>query len=288
MNKLSPNNTKAILLLGILSALLVWFFYSFVGIQGILLALLTSTAMIIGAYWFSDKLILTLYHAKELHQNDKPMLYATVAYLAERAKIPRPQIFLVEENMPNAFALGRNPENGVIVVTSGLLDTLNKDELAGVIAHEIAHILHQDTFLATLAASVGGIVTLIANQAQALFVFGMGSRNKPGNNKLAVFLMSMFAPMVAIVVQMTMSIEKEYYADEKAAELCENAQFVSGALRKIERSRDYYELREVEENPSTAHLFTVNPLRSKKWKLLFTVQPPVGDRIERLECMMLD
>lgn len=273
--------------MGVLSAFLLWMGYSMGGQTGALVALVAAVGLSGGAYWHADKLILSLYHAKEIGQDDKPALYATVAYLAERANIPRPRIFLIDENMPTIFSTGRNPEHGAVAVTKGLLDVLNKDELAGIIAHEIAHIQYQDTLLSTLAASVGGAITLAANKAQALFVFGMGHRNK-GNNRLAVILMSICAPFVAIIVQMFIKQEREYLADEKAAELCENPQHVADALRKIELAREHHQLNEVEQNPSTAHLFVVNPLRSKKWQMLFASHPSIVDRIERLECMILD
>ncbi len=286
MNDLSTNKTKTLLLMCALSAFIVWGGYSLAGQTGAAIAFFSSVILMVSAYWFADILVLSLYRAKEVNQDDKPLLYATVAYLAERANIPRPRIYLINEHMPNTFSCGRNAEHGSIAVTKGLLDLLNKDELAGAIAHEIAHIQLNDTFLATLAASVGGFITLVANSAQAIFVFGMGRRK--GNNKLAVFLMSVFAPLVAIIIQMFIAREREFYADEKAAELCENPQHVSNALRRIELARDHYQLDEVEQNPSTAHLFAVSPLRSKKWQMLFASHPPIGERIERLECMILD
>ncbi len=285
---MSQNNAKSFLLLGALSALLLIAGHSLAGQQGVIVALGVAVILNFGAYWFSDKLVLALYRAKEITSDDKPMLYATVAYLSERAQIPRPRIYLIDETMPNAFATGRSPEHGAIVVTKGLLELLNKDELAGVIAHEIAHIQHRDTLLCTIAASVGGAITMLANTAQALFIFGMGTRKKGGNNKLAVILMSMTAPMLAIIIQMAISQSREFAADEKGAALCEDPKFLANALRKLENARDYHNLKDVEDNPSTSHLFIINPLRTKRWKLLFASHPSIGERIDRLECMMLD
>ncbi|MGD9591455.1 MAG: M48 family metalloprotease [Candidatus Berkiella sp.] len=287
MSNLSANNTKSLILMGVLIAFMVWGGHSLAGQLGAQIAFFTSIALMISAYWYSDKLVLSLYRAVEINQDDKPQLYATVAYLAENAKVPRPRIYLIDENMPNIFSVGRNAQHGAIAVTKGLLAILNKDELAGAVAHELAHIKLNDTFLATLAASVGGFITLLANWAQAIFVFGLGSRNK-GNNKLAVMLMSMLAPMIAIIIQIFISREREFYADEKAAEFCENPAFVANALRKIELARDKHQLQEVEQNPSTAHLFAVSPLRARKWQILFASHPPIVERIERLECMILD
>ncbi|MBS0290202.1 MAG: M48 family metalloprotease [Proteobacteria bacterium] len=288
MNELSSNSLKVILLLAILSALALYFGNALAGQQGVLVALGIVIILNLGAFWGSDKVVLALYKAKEITQDDIPMLYATVAYLAERAKISRPRIYLIEENTPNAFALGRGADHGTVVVTKGLLGLLNKDELAGVIAHEIAHIEHRDTLLASIAASIGGAIALLANLIQSVFIFGMGSRRQPGNNKLALLLLSMVAPMLAMLIQMTISREREFAADEKAAALCENPQFVANALRKLEKVREQHSMKDVEENPSTAHLFILNPLRNKKWKLLFSSHPPIGARVERLECMSLN
>ncbi len=288
MANLSGNNTKCLLLIGTVCIIFIWVGHLIAGDIGAFIALAIGLVVGVSGYWYADKLLLSQYAALELSQDDKPALYATVAYISERAKIERPRIYLIDETMPTIFATGRGANHGAICVSKGLLDYLNKDELAAAIAHGVAHIQHNDTLLATLAAGVGGFITLVANTAQAIFVFGMGTRIKPGNNKLAVFLMSMLAPVVAIIIQMFITKEREFYADEKAAELCENPQHVANALRKIELAKDKYQINEVEQNPTSAHLFIVSPLRSKKWKLLFLAHPPIGQRIERLEYMILD
>jgi heat shock protein HtpX len=287
MQNTSSKNVKTILLLTTLSGFLIILGHYFAGGQGFLIALAASGILSLGAYWFSDTLILSLYRAKEINQDDKPLLYATVAYLAEKAPIPRPKIYLIQDKMPNAFATGRSPDHASIAVTTGLLEVLNKDELAGIISHEIAHILNRDTLLATIAASVGGAVTMLANFAQGVFVFGMGGRREgQGNNRLAQMLMSMLAPLFAIIVQMSVSRAQEFDADETAVDLCGDPMWLANALRKLNDARERYSMDDVEQNPSTAHLFTINPLRTKKWKILFNTHPPLGDRIERLECLL--
>lgn len=288
MNQLSPNGLKTTLLLGGLTGLLLYVGQSFGGAPGLMMALLGALVVNLGAYWFSDKIILTLYNAKEVRSDEQPQLYATAAYLAERANIPRPAIYIIEEKTPNAFATGRSPEHAAIAVTTGMLSLLTKDELAGVIAHELAHVQHRDTLISCIAACIGGAVNILANMMQWIVMFGMGRKEEAGrNSKFTMMMMSMIAPVIAVMIQMAISRSREFAADEKGAELCGDPMWLANALRKLERARESSRLEETEHNPATAHLFIINPLHSKQWSLLFSTHPPIGERIQRLENLSL-
>lgn len=288
MKQLSPNTLKTTLLLGALTGLLLYFGQSFGGSQGLIMALLGALIVNLGAYWFSDKIVLTLYQAKEVRSDEQPQLYATAAYLAERANIPRPAIYVIEENTPNAFATGRNPEHAAIAVTTGMISLLSKNELAGVIAHELAHVQHRDTLVSCVAACIGGAVNILANMVQWVVMFGMGRKDEAKRNgKFTAIVMSMVAPMIAVMIQMAISRSREFAADEKSAELCGDPMWLANALRKLENARENNRLEETEHNPATAHLFIVNPLHNKQWSLLFSTHPPIGERIQRLENLSL-
>ncbi len=288
MNQLSPNSLKTTLLLGVLTALLLYFGQSFGGKSGLMMAFLSALVINFGAYWFSDKIVLALYRAREVRSDEQPQLYATAAYLAERANIPRPAIYVIEENAPNAFATGRSPEHAAIAVTTGMISLLTKDELAGVIAHELAHVQHRDTLISCIAACIGGAVNILANMVQWTVMFGMGRKEEAGRNgKFTMMVMSMIAPMFAVMIQMAISRAREFAADEKGAELCGDPMWLANALRKLEKARENNRLEETEHNPATAHLFIINPLHNKQWSLLFSTHPPIGERIQRLENLSL-
>jgi heat shock protein HtpX len=283
---MSPNGIKTTFLLGFLTALFLYFGQAFGGQTGLGIAFLLSVLMNLGSYWFADKIILKLYNAKEVViPDDHLLLYGTVAYLTERAEMIKPRMYIIDQPSPNAFATGRNPENAAIVVTTGLLKILNKEELAGVISHELAHILHRDTLTATIAATIGGAISILANFLQWVFVLGMGKRPENSRNPVAMFLMSMLAPFIALLIQLAISRTREFAADEKAAEICGNALWLAHALYKIERNKANYQIDETEQNPATAHMFIINPLHNRQWQNLFATHPPTGERIRRLEAL---
>ncbi|HRE31568.1 MAG TPA: M48 family metalloprotease, partial [Candidatus Berkiella sp.] len=184
----------------------------------------------------------------------------------------------------NAFATGRNPENAAIVVTTGLLKALHKDELAGVMAHELAHIVHRDTQLATLAAGMGGAVSALANMAQVVVYLGARTPHTQPN-WLGKIILNMLAPALALLIQLSLSRTREYVADAKAAELCGNPMWLVNALYKLERAKEHHELTAVEQHPATATLFAINPLHNRQWSMLFATHPPVQERINRLEVL---
>lgn len=286
MSQLSPNSIKTILLLSGLTGLLLYFGQAYGGQSGLLIALLCALVINFGTYWFSDKIILSLYRAKAVRSDEQPQLYATTAYLAERANIPRPALYVIDEATPNAFATGRSPEHAAIAVTTGMLSLLSKDELAGVIAHELAHVQHRDTLLCCLAACIGGAISILANIIQWTVMFGMGRKEEAGRHgKFSLMVMSMIAPMLAVMIQMAISRSREFAADEKAASLCGDAMWLANALRKLDKAREENRLEDTEHNPATAHLFIINPLHNKQWSLLFATHPPIGERIHRLESL---
>lgn len=286
---LTPNTIKTAFLLGVLTVLLLYFGQKWAGPAGFIFALFLAICMNFGAYWFADKIVLSLYDAKPTVVEDYPALYGIVAYLVEKADLPSPKIYVIEDKAPNAFAIGRDPLHAAIVVTTGLLKILSKDELAGVIAHEIAHIQQHDTLVATIAASIGGALSIVANVTQWAFIFvsGRGSDEKSGRNILGTMLMSMVAPLLAILIQIAISRSREYAADEEGANLCGQPMWLADALRKIHNAKERYALKEADQNPATAHLFIVDPLRSKQWMILFSTHPPIAERIDRLEALIL-
>jgi heat shock protein HtpX len=284
---MSPNSLKTTLLLGVLTIMVIYLGYYIGGDKALVPSLFIACAINLGAYWFSDKIILLLYRAKEVRSDEYPLLFATAAYLSEKIDLPRPRLYVIDEPTPNAFAIGRHPQNAGIVVTTGILSLLNKEELAGVIAHEIAHVIHRDTLISCIAASIGGAISMMANVIQWIFVFGMGYRNngERGNNKLARFIMSMIAPVAAVLIHMAISRTREYVADERAGEICGDPMWLADALRKLDKAKENQRLQEAEDNPTTAHLFVINPLHNKQWAFLFSTHPPIGERIARLENM---
>lgn len=291
MDHVGANNLKAGLLLGAFTVLLLYVGQKIAGPQGMLFAFFLALPLIACVFWFSDHILLALYRARPLRDYDDPALYGTVAYLAENLDIPMPRIYLIKQEAANIFAVGRTPAHASIVVTSGLVDLLSKDEMAGVIAHELSHVVHGDTLICTLAATLGGSVSMLANAAQWLFVLGMGSHREEGrNNFLASLLLMVCAPVIALMIQLSVSRLREFSADERGAALCGNPLWLANALRKLAKAheRQSSQLMMVEHNPATAHLFIINPLRSKQWARLFATHPPVGDRIRRLEALAIE
>ncbi len=280
---LTPN-LKMVLFIGAFSSLLLFVGKTVGGGTGVQIALLCALVVSAGAYLFSDKLIFKLLNAKSIISDDQPLLFATVAYLAEKADIPAPRIYLIHHKFPNAFSTGRNPENAAVIVTTGLLSALEKNELAGVIAHELAHIIHRDTQLTTLTAGVGACVSALANMVQVVAYLGARTPSTQPN-WIGKLIMGMVAPPIAILIHLAVSRAREYHADAKAVELCGNSMWLANALYKIERAKERHELKTVEENPALALLFIINPLHNKQWSMLFGIHPPTQERINRLEIL---
>jgi heat shock protein HtpX len=236
------------------------------------------------AYWFSDKIVLRMYGAKEVTQDEAPELYQIVGELVNKASLPMPKVYVMENDTPNAFATGRNPEHAAVAVTSGILRILSKEELMGVIGHELSHIQHRDILISTIAATIAGAISMLASMARWGAIFGGGRSDDDeggGGNILFVLLFTMVASIAAMLVQMAISRSREYLADEGGARLAHPLSLAK-ALGKLEVAAKKIPM---EANPSTAHMFIVNPLRGRGVLSLFSTHPPIEERITKLEEM---
>lgn len=247
------------------------------GRQGAILALIFAGVMNFGAYWWSDKIVLRMYNARRVDEGSAPGLYRIVAELASRAGMPMPAVHIIENDTPNAFATGRNPDHAAVAVTTGIMRILNREELEGVIAHELSHVKHRDILISSVAATIAGAITLLARLAYFSAIFG-GRRGR-GGNPLALLVMMIVAPIAAMIVQLAVSRSREYGADDGGARLT-NPLYLASALRKLEYQNRRHPM---EVNDGTAHLFIVNPLSARSFAKLFSTHPPIAERVRRLE-----
>ncbi|MEW6511971.1 MAG: zinc metalloprotease HtpX [Bacteroidota bacterium] len=279
------NTTKTFLLMALLTVLLVVVGNWIGGQGGMMFAFLIAVAMNFGSYWFSDKIILKMYHARELTPADQPALTQTVQDLAGRAGLPMPKLYLIPGDQPNAFATGRNPEHAAIAVTEGILRTLSQDELRGVLSHELAHVKHRDILIGTVAATMAGAISMIANMAQWALIFGggRGSDDRDGGSPIGGLVMIIVAPLAALLIQMAISRSREFLADEGGAQMSGNPLSLANALRKLQLKSQQIPM---QASPATAHMFIVNPLHGGGLMSLFSTHPPMEERIARLEAMV--
>lgn len=276
------NNTKTFILLATLTALLLMIGKLLGGHTGLILALGLSLVMNFSAYWYSDKLVLRMFNAQPLHTTHP--LYGIVAELAKKAQVPLPKVYLIDNPTPNAFATGRNPEHASLAVTTGLLSRLNQEELTAVLAHEINHIIHHDTLISVISATMAGAITSVANLFMWTSLFNHSSEdNRP--NPLVGLLMTMLAPLAAGLIQMAVSRSCEYQADAGGAKLCGHPLWLASALAKLENANHQGQFPAAENHPSTAHLFIINPLTNEQLSSLFSTHPPTSERIKRLQAM---
>lgn len=273
------NILKTGILLAALTALFGWIGLALGGQTGMLIALVVAAAMNIGSYWFSDKIVLKMYGAKPVTQG---RVYDMTAALAARAGLPIPKLYVIESPQPNAFATGRNPENAAVAVNTGLVDILSERELAGVIAHELAHIKNRDTLIMTVTATIAGAISMIANFG---IFFGGGNREGQPGNPILGLLILILAPLAAMLVQMAISRTREYSADRLGAEISGDPQALADALRKLETTSTEVPNETAEGNPATAHMFIVNPLHTRAVDSLFSTHPKTANRIKALEIM---
>jgi heat shock protein HtpX len=279
------NTMKTFLLMALLTILLVFVGGWIGGERGMMMAFGLAVIMNFGSYWFSDKIVLKMYRAREVSRSDAPDLYHIVEELTGRADLPMPKVYLVPNDQPNAFATGRDPGHAAVAVTEGLLKVLSKDELRGVLGHELAHVKHRDTLIGAIAATFAGAISMIANMAQWAMIFGGGRRSdsEEGGNPLGGLLMIIVAPIAAMLIQMAISRSREFLADEGGATFAGNPLPLASALRKLERKAGEIPM---EASPSTAHMFIVNPLTGGGFMRLFSTHPPMEERIARLEAMV--
>lgn len=279
------NTIKTGLLLGALTGLLMLIGGWFGGQNGVVIAFLFAMAMNFGSYWFSDKIVLSMYKAQPVSETEAPELYAMVKNLALRAAMPMPRVYIIPEETPNAFATGRNEHHAVVAVTEGILRILGRDELEGVIAHELTHIRNRDILVGSIAATLAGAIVMLANMAQWAAMFGGANRDDDeggGSNIVGLILMAILAPIAATLIQMAISRSREYLADAGGAKISGKPYGLAGALEKLSRASQAIPMN---ANPSTAHMFIVNPLTGRSLMNLFSTHPPIEERITRLRSM---
>lgn len=276
------NRVKTAMLLAILTALLIWAGQALGGQQGLVIGLGFAIVMNVSGYWYSDKIVLRMYGAQEVSEAQAPELYSIVRTLAQAAQIPMPKVYIIPEAAPNAFATGRNPEHAAVACTQGLLRLLNREEIAGVLGHELGHVRNRDTLIMVVAATLAGAISMIASIAQWGLIFGGGrSSNDEGSNPFALLVGIIVAPLAAMLVQMAISRSREFLADEQGARLSGNPLALASALRKIEGFSRQAPMQH--GGPATAHLFIINPFSAGAVAKLFSTHPPTEERIARLE-----
>ncbi len=275
------STARTALLLAGLTALFLAVGYVIGGEGGVIIALGIALATNLFAYWNSDKIVLRMYGARQVDARDAPGYYGIVEQLARRAELPMPKVYIIDNPQPNAFATGRNPENAAVAATTGLLKILDHDEVAGVMAHELAHVKNRDTLIMTITATIAGALGMLANFA--LFFGGSGRNNPLG--PIGAILIMILAPLAAMLVQMAISRTREYAADRAGAEICGRPMWLASALEKLEHASRRIDNPVAEDNPATAHLFIVNPLHARATDGLFSTHPSMANRVQRLREM---
>ena len=281
------NLIKTGLLLVVLTCLLVLIGGAVGGRQGMAIAFILALVMNFGSYWFSDKIVLSMYGAQPVDEAQAPQLYRVVRELAAQAHIPVPPIYIIQDDSPNAFATGRNPQHAAVAVTEGILRIMTEEELRGVLAHELSHVKNRDTLTMTIAATLAGAITYLAHMAQWAAIFGGGRRDSEeggGGSVIGALLMAILAPIAAMLIQMAISRSREYEADATGARLVGRATGLEHALQKLDMASKQVPM---EATPATAHLFIVNPLTADGLASLFSTHPPIEERIARLRAMRL-
>jgi heat shock protein HtpX len=277
------NTIRTGILLGALTGLLMLIGGYFGGQQGIIIAFILAMVMNFGSYWFSDKLVLRMYRAREVSESEAPELYSLIKTLALRAGLSMPKVYIVPGDTPNAFATGRNEKHSVVAVTEGILRILDREELEGVLSHELTHIKNKDMLIGSIAATLAGAIILLANMAKWAAIFGsFGGDDDEGGGIFGLILMAILAPIAAMIIQMAISRSREYLADEGGARISGKPYGLASALEKLSRASKAIPMR---VNPSTAHMFIVNPLTGKSFVNLFSTHPPIEERVSRLRRM---
>src|SRR5438874_2308407 len=279
------NTTKTVVLMAGLTVLLVLIGGAFGGRQGMIMAFMFASVMNIFSYWFSDKIVLRMYGAQEVSEADAPMLYSVTRDLAMKMNMPMPKVYIIPSDAANAFATGRNPNHAAVAATEGILRMLTKEELAGVMAHEMGHVRNRDILIGTIAAMIAGAISMIATMAQWAMIFGGGRRDdeEGSGGIIGLIAMVIIAHIAAGLIQMAISRSREYEADATGARICGNPLWLANSLRKLHAGSQRVPL---DANPATAHMFIVNPLRGGGIVHLFSTTPPIEDRIARLETMV--
>ncbi len=276
---------RTTLLLGALTGLIMGIGQFLGGSQGLTIAFIFAIIMNFGSYWFSDKIVLAMYNARQVGEAEAPMLYRIVHNLTLRAGMPMPKLYIIPNDAANAFATGRNPQHAAVAVTEGILRLMNERELTGVLAHELSHVTNRDILISSIAATLAGVIMMIANMARWAAIFGGFSRSddrEGGGSTIGLIAMSILAPLAAMIIQMAISRTREFAADETGARMSGDPLGLSSALRKLGMASERIPLN---ASPQTAHFFIVNPLSGRSLMRLFSTHPPLEERIERLEAM---
>lgn len=280
------NGLKTMVLMVALTLMLVAIGGVIGGKSGMTFALIMAFGMNFLTYWFSDKIVLKMYGAHQVTETEAPELYGMVRRLSHKAELPMPKVYTINEDQPNAFATGRNPEHGAVAVTSGIMRILSREELEGVLAHELAHIKHRDILVSTVAAAIAGAISYLAQMAQWAMIFGGGrsSDDDERGSPIAAIVMMIVGPIAAMLVQMAISRSREYGADEGGAKIAGNPLYLANALKKLHMATQRIPM---DANPATSHMFIVNPLSGGGIIKLFSTHPPMEERIARLESMRM-
>jgi heat shock protein HtpX len=276
---------RTTLLLAVLTVLILWIGKMIGGQGGMLVAFILAVIMNAGSYWFSDKIVLAMYRAQPIEESQAPKVYQIVRELTAEAYLPMPRIYMIPQETPNAFATGRNPENAVVAVTEGIMRILTPAELKGVLAHELGHVKNRDILVSSIAATLAGAIMILASMARWAAIFGGfrgGSDEDRGGGILGLIVTAVLAPIAATLIQLAISRSREYLADETGAHLAHNPEGLARALEKLAAASERIPM---DANPSTAHMFIVNPLSGRTLAGLFSTHPPIEERIRRLRSM---
>ena len=274
------NTLKTAFFLTLLTLLLIFIGRILGGNSGMIIALVFAAIFNLGSYWFSDKIVLRMYRAQKIEESDNPGLFQIVRRIASQAGLPMPKVYIIPTDSPNAFATGRNPEHAAVAVTSGILRILSEEELEGVISHEMSHIKNRDILISSIVATVAGAISMLAQMAQFAAIFGGGRDEENRGGGLGLLFMAIIAPIAALLIQLAISRSREYQADESGAKISHKPLALAGALKKLSYASQRVPM---QANPSTAHLFIVNPLTGGGLTSLFSTHPPLEQRISRLE-----
>jgi len=275
------NTLKTVFLMTFLMVLFLLVGYWLGGSTGMTIALIFSVVMNFGSYWFSDKIVLSLYRARQINRTEAPRFYDMVERLAQNSNLPMPRVYVIDDPTPNAFATGRNPENAAVAATTGILRILTEDELAGVMAHELSHVKNRDILIGTIAATIVGTITYIAQMAGWAMMFGRGGDDD--DNGISSLVLLILAPIAATMLQLAVSRAREFSADEGGAAISGNPLSLASALQKLQNANQIKPVNH--SGPATAHMFIVNPLRGGGISKLFSTHPPVEERVKRLKEM---
>ena len=282
------NMLKTTVLLAALTGLLILIGDYFGGTGGMIIAFLFAVILNFGSYWYSDKIVLKMYGAREVTPAESPNLHRIVDGLAMKAQLPKPKVYIVESGMPNAFATGRDPKHATVSVTTGILNLLSHEEIEGVLAHELAHVMNRDTLISAVTATIAGVITMLATWAQWAAIFGgFGSRDDDNGGIIGLIAMAIVAPLAATLIQLAISRSREYAADEEGAIICRKPWALADALEKLEYGNSNFKpsISDVQPKESSAHMFIVNPLKGGMIQSLFSTHPVTNERVKRLRAM---